>query len=164
MWKVFEVEGELPRSKTLAQAIVDIRAKKPFRVNQDFLTVIQDVYRSDKSIKFQAIYNQIFQAIRIVVNHEKDNLKKFLENYLNWLTPGGRLVIISFHSGEDRMVKEAFAKEAKDCLCPPFYPVCKCGHKKQIKILIKKPVVASSDEIKLNSRSASAKLRAIEKL
>jgi len=164
MWKAFEVEGELPRSKTLAQAIVDIRAKKPFRVNQDFLTVIQDVYRSDKSIKFQMIYNQIFQAIRIVVNHEKDNLKKFLENYLNWLSPGGRLVIISFHSGEDRLVKEAFAKEAKDCLCPPFYPVCKCGHQKQIKILTKKPIVASSEEIKVNSRSASAKLRAIQKL
>jgi len=164
MWKAFEVEGELPRSKTLAQAIVDTRTKKPFRVNQDFLTVIQDVYRSDKSIKFQMIYNQIFQAIRIVVNHEKENLKRFLENYLNWLAPNGRLVIISFHSGEDRLVKEAFAREAKDCLCPPFYPVCKCGHKKQIKILTKKPVTASDSELKANSRSASAKLRAIQKL
>lgn len=164
MWKIFETEGELPRSKSLAQAIVDARSQKPFHVIQDFLTVIQDVYRSDKSIKFQNIYNQVFQAIRIVVNHEKDNLKHFLENYLKWLTPGGRLVIISFHSGEDRMVKEAFAREAKDCLCPPFYPVCKCGHKKQIKILTKKPVVASSEEIKVNSRSAPAKLRAIQKL
>lgn len=164
MWKTFETEGELPRSKTLAQAIVDNRLQKPFQVNQDFLTVIQDVYRSDKSIKFQMIYNQVFQAIRIAVNHEKENLKKFLENYLNWLTPGGRLVIISFHSGEDRMVKEAFAREAKDCLCPPFYPVCKCGHLKQIKILTKKPIVASSEEIKVNSRSGSAKLRAIQKL
>lgn len=164
MWKAFEVEGELPRSRTLAEAIVAARLKKPLQTNQEFLLIIQDVYRSDKKIKFQAIYNQIFQAIRIVVNHEKDNLKQFLENYLNWLAPGGRLVIISFHSGEDRLVKEAFAREAKDCWCPPLYPVCKCGHKKQIKILTKKPIVASSEEIKANSRSASAKLRCAEKL
>lgn len=164
MWKVFETEGELPRSKSLAEAIALGRKTKPFQNNQDLLGIIQNIYRSDKKIKFQAIYNQVFQAIRIVVNHEKDNLKKFLENYLNWLAPGGRLVIISFHSGEDRLVKEAFSTEAKDCLCPPFYPVCKCGHQKQIKILTKKPVTASDAELKTNSRSASAKLRASEKL
>ena len=105
-----------------------------------------------------------FQALRIATNDELVNLQAVLPQALLLLKPGGRLVVVSFHSLEDRIVKNFFRNEAKDCLCPPAVPVCVCDHKRRLKILTAKPLTPSAAEIKNNPRARSAKLRAAEKL
>ena len=105
-----------------------------------------------------------FQAIRIEVNGELDGLEEALQKMIDCLAPKGRLAVLTFHSLEDRIVKNIFKLNATDCLCPPDAPVCVCGHKASIKILTKKPLVASQEEQTRNPRSTSAKLRIIEKL
>jgi 16S rRNA (cytosine1402-N4)-methyltransferase len=107
---------------------------------------------------------RVFQALRIEVNRELENLKEFLPKALVLLAPGGRLVIISFHSLEDRIVKEFFREKAKDCVCPPEFPTCVCDKASEVRILTRKPVTASEEEIVNNLRSKPAKLRAIEKI
>ncbi|MBU0597716.1 16S rRNA (cytosine(1402)-N(4))-methyltransferase RsmH [Patescibacteria group bacterium] len=105
-----------------------------------------------------------FQALRIAVNDELNNLKKVLPQAMEILEPGGRLAVIAFHSLEDKIVKDYFRSEAKDCVCPPEIPVCRCGHKRQLKIITKKPVTPGEREIVANSRARSAKLRVAEKI
>ena len=105
-----------------------------------------------------------FQALRIVVNHELENLEKSLPLAVEALQPGGRLAIISFHSLEDRLVKGFFRRESRDCICPPRQPVCTCGHKATIKELNRRPITPGQNEIRLNSRARSAKLRVAEKI
>ncbi len=105
-----------------------------------------------------------FQALRIATNDELANLQAVLPQALRLLKPGGRLVVVSFHSLEDRIVKNFFRNEAKDCLCPPAVPVCICDHKRRLKILTAKPLTPGVPEIKNNPRARSAKLRAAEKL
>lgn len=105
-----------------------------------------------------------FQAIRIAVNNELGSLQKFLEDALAMLSPGARLVVITFHSLEDRIVKQILRREASECLCPPRQPVCTCHHKPELLIITRKPIIAESEEILANIRSRSAKLRAGEKI
>ncbi len=105
-----------------------------------------------------------FQALRIAVNRELDKIELALQQTLNILSPGGRLVVISYHSLEDRLVKEFIKREARDCLCPPDIPVCICGHHPSLKVVNRKPVLPSLTEVKANPRSRSAKLRAAERL
>ena len=105
-----------------------------------------------------------FQAIRIEVNAELDALAEFLEKAVNFLNVGGRLAVISFHSLEDRIVKQKFKELATGCVCPPDFPICVCGHKASVKIITKHPVEASQEELEQNSRSSCAKLRVIEKI
>ena len=105
-----------------------------------------------------------FQALRIEVNSELESLKIFLSQATQVLKPGGRLAIITFHSGEDAMVKHAFRENARGCICPPEFPVCLCGKKPLVKLITTKPISPSDDEISSNPRSRSAKLRVIEKI
>lgn len=105
-----------------------------------------------------------FQALRIAVNNELEVLEKALEQVIPLIKPGGRIVVISFHSLEDRIVKNIFAKEAKGCLCPKEAPVCMCHNQPRLKILTKKPIVPAPEEIEINSRARSSKLRSAEKL
>ncbi|MCL2587110.1 MAG: 16S rRNA (cytosine(1402)-N(4))-methyltransferase RsmH [Firmicutes bacterium] len=105
-----------------------------------------------------------FQALRIEVNKELESLEKFLERAVDALNPGGRLAVISFHSLEDRMVKQAFKHYASSCLCPPKTPQCICGHKPTLKIITKKPITATKEELKINPRASSAKLRVAERI
>src|SRR4030042_1365917 len=107
---------------------------------------------------------RIFQALRIEANQELDNLRKFLEQATESLARKGRLAVISFHSLEDRIVKNYFRKESRDCVCPPKFPRCVCSHKKRLKIITKKPIGSSEKEIRDNPRSRSAKLREAEKI
>jgi 16S rRNA (cytosine1402-N4)-methyltransferase len=107
---------------------------------------------------------QTFQALRIAVNGELESLGKTLPLAVQALAPGGRLAVISFHSLEDRLVKEFFRLESRDCICPPRQPVCTCGHKASISEVTRRPVTPAEDEIKRNSRARSAKLRVAEKL
>ena len=107
---------------------------------------------------------QTFQALRIAVNGELESVEKVLPLAVQALGPGGRLAVISFHSLEDRLVKEYFRLESKDCICPPNQPVCTCGHKASIKEITRRPIMPTEEEINQNSRARSAKLRVAEKL
>ncbi|MBX4191837.1 MAG: 16S rRNA (cytosine(1402)-N(4))-methyltransferase RsmH [Candidatus Doudnabacteria bacterium] len=117
-------------------------------------------------IRFKSADNlrRVFQALRIEVNSELVNLKEALPKMLKLLNPKGRLIVISFHSLEDRIVKEFFVSEAKDCVCPPEFPTCICNKAASVRILSRKPITAKAEEISQNSRSKSAKLRVIEKI
>jgi 16S rRNA (cytosine1402-N4)-methyltransferase len=107
---------------------------------------------------------QTFQALRIAVNDELAAVGSVLPQAVQVLKPGGRLAIIAFHSLEDRLVKEYFRQESKDCLCPPRQPVCTCGHKASLKEITRRPIRPTETEIIRNSRARSAKLRVAEKL
>ena len=111
-----------------------------------------------------SLHSEIFQAIRIEVNHELDNLREVLPKALKILKPGGRLVIISFHSLEDRIVKEFFLHQAKDCVCPPEFPQCICDKASTLRVLTRKPITADNLETENNPRSKPAKLRAAQKI
>lgn len=105
-----------------------------------------------------------FQALRIEVNGELDVLKSGLESAVRWLAPGGRIAVISYHSLEDRIVKDLFREYSKGCTCPPDLPVCVCGNKPILKVVTRKPVLPTEEEIQRNPRSRSAKLRVAERL
>ena len=107
---------------------------------------------------------KVFQALRIEVNGELNLLKETIENLIKLLCPGGRIAIISFHSLEDRIVKNVFKDLAQGCICPKNFPICVCNHKATIEIVTRKPIVASEKEQQENSRSTCAKLRVAEKL
>ena len=107
---------------------------------------------------------QTFQALRIAVNGELESLEKTLPAAVEALAPGGRLAVISFHSLEDRRVKEFFRQESRDCICPPPQPACTCGHKASLKEITRRPITPTEEEINRNSRARSAKLRVAEKL
>ena len=105
-----------------------------------------------------------FQAIRIAVNDELGAVRRVMNAAIGRLAPGGRLAVITFHSLEDRIVKNAMAEAARGCTCPPSFPVCVCGKKPKIEILTRKPLIATREEVEENPRSRSAKLRVAEKL
>ena len=105
-----------------------------------------------------------FQAIRIAVNSELDHLSQCLDRAFDCLVPGGRFAIITFHSLEDRMVKQKFADLAKGCICPPDFPVCVCGRTPQARLITRKPILPSEEELVENNRSHSAKLRVCERI
>ena len=107
---------------------------------------------------------RIFQALRIAVNFELENLSEFMPKAFNLLNPKGRLAVVSFHSLEDRIVKHFFLGLSKGCVCPPEFPQCICGKKPKGKIMSKKPILASVEELSINPRSKPAKLRIIEKI
>lgn len=163
--------GQEKFSKRIAQKIINIRKKQKFIKTGQLVEAVLLVYREQLKTK-QKIprithihpATQTFQALRIAVNDELNILKNALPPALEILKPIGRLAIISFHSGEDRIVKEFFRNEAKDCLCPPSFPVCQCGHKARLKILTKKPIQPSWEEIQKNLRARSARLRVAEKI
>ncbi|MDO8507765.1 MAG: 16S rRNA (cytosine(1402)-N(4))-methyltransferase RsmH [bacterium] len=162
---IFSKYGEERLSKTIAREIVARRAEKRFATTLELADMIRGIY-DKKGLKGLKIHpaTRVFQALRIEVNDELGNLEKFLPQALDSLAPKGRLSVITFHSLEDRIVKDFFQREAKGCICPPDYPICKCGHEKTIKIITKKPILASDEEIRENPRSRSAKLRVIEKI
>ena len=107
---------------------------------------------------------QTFQAIRIAVNDEFGELERGLDSAFEMLNPGGRLAVITFHSIEDRITKQRMVKWCTGCTCPPDFPVCVCGNKPKAKLISRKPIVASKEELEVNQRSRSAKLRVCEKL
>ena len=162
---IFSKYGEERLSKTVAREIVTRRAQRPFTSTLEFAGLVDSIYdkRGLKGLKVHPA-TRVFQALRIEVNDELGSLQKFLPQSLDLLAQKGRLAVITFHSLEDRIVKDFFQKEAKGCICPPEYPVCKCGHDVKVKILAKKPILPSNEEIKDNPRSRSAKLRVIEKI
>lgn len=157
--------GEEPLAGRIARAIVEARVKAPIETTLELAEVVARAYPAKRRREAKNHpATKTFQALRIAVNKELESLNIFLDKIFKYLAPKGRIAIISFHSLEDRIVKNVFKQESKDCLCPPKEIFCKCNHKKQIKILTKKPVVASEEEVLTNPRSRSAKLRVAEKI
>ena len=145
--------GEEPRARRIARAIV---AERPINTTGELAALVKRTVSRRKRLHPAT---RTFQALRMAVNEEMECLAAVLPQALRLLAPGGRLAIISFHSLEDRLVKQFFRKEARDCLCPLEVPVCVCGHRATLGILTKKPIRPSADEAAANPRSRSAKLR-----
>jgi 16S rRNA (cytosine1402-N4)-methyltransferase len=150
--------GEEPASRRIARALV---AARPVDDTRQLAAIIERI-KPRRGPHHPA--TQTFQALRIAVNGELESVEKILPLAISALTPGGRLAIISFHSLEDRLVKEFFRRESKDCICPPPQPICTCGHKAIIKEITRRPITPAEAEIHRNPRARSAKLRVAEKL
>lgn len=162
--RILREYGEEPYAWAIAGRIVRQREQKPFSTTLELADAIASalppaVRRKDKNPSRSS-----FQAIRIAVNGEMDALSEGLDEIFDLLAPGGRFAIITFHSLEDRLVKNRFRQWATACTCPPEYPVCVCGGKAKAKLITRKPIEAAPDELETNRRSRSAKLRVIEKL
>jgi len=152
--------GEERKSKRIANSIVNERWIEPIKTTLQLKEAIQKVVPIKNLNK---TLSRVFQALRIYVNNELEKLKSFLKQAVELLETEGRIVIISYHSLEDRIVKEFFNYEALNCICPKEIPVCVCEKESRLKILTRKPIIASTDEINSNPRARSAKLRAAEK-
>lgn len=161
--KILYEYGEEKFAPRIAETIIKRRSEKPVETT----TELADIVRDSIPAKFRRDKNpckKTFQAIRIAVNCEFDHLDRALDEGFELLKPGGRFCIIAFHSLEDRIVKQRFAGWCKGCTCPPDFPVCVCGNKPKGKLVCRKPLEASEEELEANPRSRSAKLRIIEKL
>jgi 16S rRNA (cytosine1402-N4)-methyltransferase len=150
--------GEEPRARQIARAIV---AARPIDTTRRLAEVIARASGRGHHRIHPA--TRTFQAIRITVNRELEALEEFLPSAVNALAPGGRLAVIAFHSLEDRIVKQYFHKESRDCICPPEQPVCTCGHMATLIEITRHPIQASDVEIQRNPRARSAKLRVVER-
>jgi len=156
--------GEERYAPRIASAICRRRAEKPIATTLELVDVIRSAMPAQALREKQHPAKRSFQAIRIAVNDELTAVEKAMEKAIPLLNPGGRLAVITFHSLEDRIVKIAMNDAAKGCICPPGFPVCVCGRKPQVKLISRKPIVASDEELEANPRSRSAKLRICEKL
>ena len=163
MERVFREYGEIRQAKALAKKAAEMRSSKPFARTSDLVALSDAVLGRAKPGKLPHP-TLVFQAVRIAVNDELQQLSKGLSNGCDLLNSGGRIAVISFHSLEDRIVKNYFRQESTQCICPPKLPVCCCGHKATLKLPVRHALSASDSEVKENSRSACAKLRVAEKI
>ncbi len=161
---IFKVYGEEKYHRRIANKIVESRKLNKISTTHDLVKLIDDVIPKFEIKKRGHLSKKVFQALRIEVNGELEILEKAIIDAINHLNVGGRISIITFHSLEDRIVKNTFNYLATECVCPKDFPVCRCEKKKEISIINKKPVLPSGTELSKNSRSASAKLRVAEKL
>lgn len=157
---IFREYGEEREAYKIAKKIVETRKTRKIETTLQLAEVIDQAIKSHQKMKAKA---RIFQAIRIYLNDEINVLQTALNDAVNILNPGGRLAVISYHSLEDRVVKNLLRYHEKICICPPSFPKCVCDKKSTLKIITKKPIVPGSDEIARNPRARSAKLRIAEK-
>jgi 16S rRNA (cytosine1402-N4)-methyltransferase len=160
--RIFAEYGEEPEAARIAAAIVRRRTTRPFMAADDLGRFVAGV----KSRRPRGIdpATRVFQAVRIAVNDELGNLHRGLAAAMNALRPGGRLLVISFHSLEDRAVKQFIVRESRDCICPPHLPTCVCGHRAGLRPVTRRPVSPDAAETERNPRARSARLRVAEKL
>lgn len=170
---IFRDYSEEKHSYKIAQNIVKALDKareehghtnEVLKYTTDLVEIIKDSLPKPEKHRWTDTARRIFQALRIEVNHELVNLETFLPKAFALLEPEGRLAVVTFHSLEDRIVKKYFKELATGCICPPEFPICKCGLTPQGKILTKKAVLASEEELENNARAKSAKLRVIQKI
>lgn len=162
---IIALYGEDPMASRIAHSIIAAREQSPIRTTGELASIVSRSYPRawrEKSRNHPA--TRTFQALRMEVNDELGELERFLDKIMPRLKVGGRLAIITFHSLEDRIVKQAMRRWAQKCRCPEYAPVCTCGHQAEAVLLCKKPIVATKDEIRANSRASCAKLRGIEKI
>lgn len=162
--KVLKVYGEERWSRRIAKRIVQTREDKPISTSAELANLVYEaIPRKFHPARIHPA-TKTFQAFRIAVNHELDNIEEFIGKAIPLLKTGGRLVIISFHSLEDRIVKNLFQNLHSPCICPPDLPMCGCGKKSEINIITRSPLIPSEEEVMNNPRSRSAKMRVGEKL
>ncbi len=162
--RIFFEYGEEKFSKKIAKLICEQRQIQNIETTLELVDIIKKAIPVNSRQKGSHPAKRVFQAIRIEVNSELEPLKKSLADFFDCLSPGGRLSVISFHSLEDRIVKQTFQSFAKGCTCPKDFPICVCGNKPRGKVITTKPILPSEEEITYNKRSKSAKLRVCEKL
>ena len=162
--KILYDYGEERYAPQISSAIVRRREKKSIDTTLELVDVVRSAMPSSALREKQHPAKRTFQAIRIAVNDELGAVSELMDTAIARLNPRGRLAVITFHSLEDRIVKQALATAVKGCTCPPDFPVCVCGKKPQIKLTPRKPILPGEEEIKRNPRSRSAKLRVAEKL
>jgi 16S rRNA (cytosine1402-N4)-methyltransferase len=155
--------GEEDNARRIVENICNARKIKPIETTFELRDIIEASFPKKVIFGKGGVSKKTFQAIRIEVNEELTGLEQTLKQLISVLKVGGRLAVISFHSLEDRIVKNVFKDASTDCICPPKTPVCICGHKRQGQLVNKKPIVATEKELSQNSRSSSAKLRIFEK-
>lgn len=164
MARIFREFGEERFAYPIAKRIAAQREKEPFTHTGQLVELIYATIPAAARREGGHPAKRVFQALRIAVNSELDQLSQCLDTAFDCLNPGGRFVILTFHSLEDRMVKQKFAGYCQGCTCPPEFPVCVCGKKPRAKLINRKPIEADAEELAQNSRSKSAKLRILEKL
>jgi len=156
--------GEERYAPQIAAAIVRRRQQRPIETTLELVDVIRSTMPPQALREKQHPAKRSFQAIRIAVNDELASVSRLMHDAIDRLNPGGRLAVITFHSLEDRIVKNAMQAAAKGCTCPPEFPVCICGKKPKVRVLTRKPIVSGAQELAENPRARSAKLRVAEKL
>ena len=156
--------GEERYAPKIAAAICNRREAKPIETTLELVDVIRGAMPAAALREKQHPAKRSFQAIRIAVNDELGAVEKVMRDAIDCLNPGGRLAIITFHSLEDRIVKNGMAEAAKGCTCPPNFPVCVCGKKPKVRLITRKPIVSGEEELERNPRARSAKLRVCEKI
>jgi 16S rRNA (cytosine1402-N4)-methyltransferase len=161
LMKIFFEYGEEKNSRRIAKEIVVTRKSHPIKKTTDLVKLISEITPVPYVNK---TLMRVFQALRIYVNDELARLQLFLTKSINLLSVEGRIVILTYHSLEDRIVKDTFKYETISCVCPKDFPICTCGKEVRLKILTKKPLIPTDEEVMLNFRSRSAKLRAAERL
>jgi len=160
--RILREYGEEPRARRIALAIGERRKRKAVETTRELAEIVAGVAGKKRGSIHPA--TRTFQALRIAVNRELENLAGFLEDAYELLLSEGRMVVISFHSLEDRLVKGAFRKWSRNCLCPPRTPFCRCGWSQKARLLRPTPLRPSQEEVRLNPRARSARLRAVERL
>lgn len=160
--RIFREYGDVRDAGRIARAIGEHRKKKAFEMTTELADFVKSISRDRHASIHPA--TKIFQALRIAVNHEKETLEKFLLDAIGLLKTGGRIAVISFHSGEERTVKRIFREDARGCVCPKGFPVCRCGRKARLRVVTKRALVPSEEELRRNPRARSAKLRVAERL
>lgn len=163
--RLFRIFGDERRAKPITRRIMDARKKQPIETSKQLADIVSAAIPA-RFRKTQRIHpaTRVFMALRIAVNDELDRIRGFMEEVIDWLSPNGRLCVLSFHSGEDRIVKQQFRKLATGCICPPKLPICACNHKPSIKILTKKALRPGPTEVAANPMARSTRLRAAERI
>lgn len=163
LYRVIRDYGEDRFAKNIAKHIVRARSSKPIETTFQLNEIIKAAIPAKVRATGGHPSKRTFQALRIELNHELDVLKNTLGDMIDLLLPGGRLLIITFHSLEDRIVKDIFKENENPCICPPSFPVCVCGRKSKGRLITRKPILPSEEELEVNKRSKSAKLRVFER-
>ena len=164
LYRIIRDYGEDKFAKNIAKHIVQERAKKPIETTGELTEIIRASIPMKVQVTGGHPAKRTFQAIRIELNKELEVLQDNLDDMIDLLNPGGRICIITFHSLEDRIVKTNFKRNENPCTCPSDFPVCVCGKKSKGKVVTRKPIIPSEEELEVNSRSKSAKLRVFERV
>ena len=160
---VIKEYGEERFSKRIVRAIRQVQKQSAIKTTLQLSNIISSVIHASRQTKIHPA-TRTFQALRIAVNGELEHIKKTLRDSVDVLRESARVIVISFHSLEDRIVKNFFKTEEKGCVCPPKIPICSCGHKQRLKIITRKPIIPAVEEVRRNSRASSAKLRVAERV
>ena len=164
LYRIIRDYGEEQFAKNIAKHIAAARKDKPIETTGELSEIIKESIPAKMRATGGHPSKRTFQAIRIECNRELEVLKNSLDEFIDLLNPGGRLCIITFHSLEDRIVKSAFRKNQNPCTCPPDFPVCVCGQVSKGRVVTRKPILPSEEEILENKRAKSAKLRVFERM